>query len=96
MFSAWIGTVENSKLETAAVIIKLETCYVQLFVFLLVDFPLQCISPSPYDVLNTFLGLFFGSIVVLYTNVLSPLILVYYFQEKENIYFSSLLCPICP
>lgn len=91
LFSVWIATAENSKPETAAVIIKLE-----IFVFLLVDFPLQCIWPSPYDMLNTFLALFFGSIVVLYANILSPLILVYCFQEKENMYFSSLLCPVCP
>lgn len=83
VFSAWIGTAENRKPLTAAVIIKLETCYDQLFVFLSVNFPLQCIWPSPYDTLNTFLGLFFGSIVVLYSNVLLPLILLYYFQEKE-------------
>lgn len=94
MFSAWIGTAENRKPLTTAVIIKLETCYDQLFVFLLVNFPLQCIWPS-YDMLNTSLSLFFGSIVVLYSNDLLPLILLYYFQEKENISFSCLLCPIC-
>lgn len=46
VFCVWIGTVENSNSETAAVIIKLET-YVQLLVFLLVDFPFQCLWPSP-------------------------------------------------
>lgn len=42
-FSAWVGTAENRKPLTAAVIIKLETYYDQLFVFLSVNFPLQCI-----------------------------------------------------